>query len=42
MTELLETQKSLCLDLLSKAQLADFVIACGAEDEDDDVPIDQV
>jgi len=41
-TELLETQKSLCLDLLSKAQLADFVIACGAEDEDDDVPIDQI
>jgi hypothetical protein len=41
-TELLETQKSLCLDLLSQAQLTDFVLACGAEDEDDDVAIDQV
>ena len=42
MTELQETQKSLCLNLLSRSQMTDFVLACGAEDEDDDVSIEQV
>ena len=41
MSELQETQKSLCLNLLSKTQLIDFVLACGADDEDDDVSVEQ-
>ncbi len=40
--ELQKTQESLNMDLISQDDLTRFVLACGAENADDDVTVDQI